>query len=83
MKGVIFAGGQRVPDSERFSILTVEEDLVQQIDEKPKKPSKRGELEIADLNQLYAHDKQLRWSMLECFWRDAGTFTILFEINQY
>lgn len=47
------------------------------------KPSARGELEIADLNDAYAKDRELRWTMLDGFWRDAGTISTLFEVNQY
>lgn len=47
------------------------------------KPSARGELEITDVNNLYLADGQLRWARLEGFWRDAGTFETLFEVNAY
>lgn len=47
------------------------------------KPSKRGELEITDVNNIYLKDGQLSWAMLEGYWRDAGTFDTLFEANVY
>jgi glucose-1-phosphate thymidylyltransferase len=47
------------------------------------KPSKRGELEVTDLNNLYLMDKMLRWSELKGFWSDAGTFQSLFEVGRY
>ncbi len=47
------------------------------------KPSKRGELEVTDLNNSYLKDKQLRWAKLKGFWRDAGTFETLFEVSEY
>lgn len=47
------------------------------------KPSKRGELEITDVNNLYRADGKLRWAELKGFWRDAGQFETLFEANQY
>lgn len=46
-------------------------------------PSARGELEVADLNNLYIKEDKMRWAMLEGFWRDAGTFQTLCEVNEY
>lgn len=46
-------------------------------------PSRRGELEITDVNNLYIKEKKLFWSELSGFWRDAGTFQTLFEANVY
>lgn len=46
-------------------------------------PSKRRELEITDLNNLYLKEKKLFWSELKGFWSDAGTFESLFEVNKY
>ncbi|MBI4057781.1 NTP transferase domain-containing protein [Candidatus Microgenomates bacterium] len=46
-------------------------------------PSARGELEITDVNNLYIKDDRLSWTLLEGFWRDAGTFQTLFEANRY
>lgn len=37
-------------------------------------PSDRGELEVSDLNSLYAEEGKLFWSELDGFWSDAGTF---------
>ncbi len=47
------------------------------------KPSKRGELEITDVNNLYSSEGKLNWAELHGFWRDAGTFKTLFEANSY
>jgi len=47
------------------------------------KPSKRGELEITDVNNLYLKDGKMDYSMLNGFWRDAGTFETLSEVNAY
>ncbi|MCX7928197.1 MAG: sugar phosphate nucleotidyltransferase [Patescibacteria group bacterium] len=47
------------------------------------KPSKRGELEITDVNRLYLKENKLSWSELKGYWRDAGTFDSLFEVNSY
>ena len=47
------------------------------------KPSKRGELEITDVNNSYIKDGKLRWSRLKGYWRDAGTYHTLFEANKY
>ena len=47
------------------------------------KPSDRGEMEITDVNNLYLKEKKLRWTKLKGFWKDAGTFKTLFEVNTY
>lgn len=47
------------------------------------KPSARGELEISDVNDRYAKAGKLRWTKLEGFWRDAGTFETLLEANNF
>lgn len=47
------------------------------------KPSKRGELEVTDLNNSYLNDSKLKWAELKGFWKDAGTFQTLFEVNRY
>jgi len=47
------------------------------------KPSARGELEVSDLNSLYAQKGQLLWAELAGFWSDAGTFNTLFEASKY
>jgi len=46
-------------------------------------PSSRGELEITDVNNLYLKENNLNWAVLPGFWRDAGTFATLFEVNDY
>lgn len=45
------------------------------------KPSGRGELEITDVNNFYLEDGLLRWTGLEGFWSDAGTFESLYRSN--
>ncbi|MCF7846156.1 MAG: NTP transferase domain-containing protein [Candidatus Peribacteraceae bacterium] len=40
-------------------------------------PSKRGELEITDVNNFYIHRKSLNFSKIKGFWSDAGTFESL------
>jgi len=47
------------------------------------KPSGRGELEITDVNNAYLAEGRLQWTMLEGYWRDAGTPDTLFEANEY
>ncbi len=41
------------------------------------KPSRRGELEITDVNNWYLEQGQLEYDMLSGFWSDAGTFESL------
>jgi glucose-1-phosphate thymidylyltransferase len=40
-------------------------------------PSKRGELEITDVNMLYVKEGTLTFSYLDGWWTDAGTFESL------
>lgn len=49
------------------------------------KPSKRGELEITDLNNLYAQEERLQLLMLDSstFWQDAGTPEGLLKAGNY
>jgi len=47
------------------------------------KPSKRDQLEITDVNNLYLKEMALHWSLLNGFWRDSGTFEALYEVNNY
>ncbi len=47
------------------------------------RPSRRGELEITDVNNDYLKRGDLNWSILEGYWRDAGTFETLLEANVY
>jgi glucose-1-phosphate thymidylyltransferase len=46
-------------------------------------PSGRGELEITDVNNFYLADGLLRWTELEGFWSDAGTFESLYRSNVF
>lgn len=41
------------------------------------KPSKRGELELTDVNNVYLKKKQLSFSIIRGTWYDAGTFDSL------
>ena len=49
------------------------------------KPSKRGELEITDLNQSYLKDKKLKVKILNrgFTWMDTGTFDSLLEASNF
>jgi glucose-1-phosphate thymidylyltransferase len=47
------------------------------------KPSRRGELEITDVNNCYLSEGRLRWVELSGFWSDAGTFESLYRTNSY
>jgi glucose-1-phosphate thymidylyltransferase len=46
------------------------------------KPSRRGELEITDVNQHYVSQGQLHFELLNGWWTDAGTFESLARANQ-
>lgn len=45
------------------------------------RPSKRGELEITDVNNRYLEKGGLEFDFLEGFWTDAGTFDSLLRAN--
>ena len=45
------------------------------------KPSKRGELEITDVNNRYLKQNRLTFSILRGYWGDAGTFESLFDAS--
>ena len=47
------------------------------------KPSKRGQLEITDVNNLYLKDGKLGWAPLKGFWSDAGTSESLYRTSVY
>lgn len=47
------------------------------------KPSRRGELEITDVNNAYLRKGQLEFDILRGYWTDAGTFESLLRANQY
>ncbi len=47
------------------------------------RPSKRGELEITDLNNLYLEQHRLKAVRLNGFWADAGTFESLLEASLF
>lgn len=46
------------------------------------KPSNRGELEIADIDNIYSQRGDLTYDMLDGWWIDAGTFDSLLKANQ-
>jgi glucose-1-phosphate thymidylyltransferase len=50
---------------------------------KKQKPSARGELEITDVQNAYIKKGKMKWELLKGFWKDAGTFETLFEVNKY
>jgi glucose-1-phosphate thymidylyltransferase len=45
------------------------------------KPSHRGELEITDVNNAYIRMNEMRYSVLDGFWSDAGTFESLIRAS--
>ena len=47
------------------------------------KPSKRGQLEITDVNNMYINNGQLTWLELDGYWLDCGTFDTLFTAGDY
>ncbi|MFC1622333.1 sugar phosphate nucleotidyltransferase, partial [Patescibacteria group bacterium] len=47
------------------------------------KPSKRGELEITDLNNKYIDQGEMEWAKLKGFWTDAGKFETLYKANKF
>lgn len=46
-------------------------------------PSTRGEIEIPDLINMYREEKQLKVSVIDGIWEDAGTFDSLLRANLY
>jgi glucose-1-phosphate thymidylyltransferase len=45
------------------------------------KPSRRGELEITDVNNFYIRQGTMAYDILKGFWTDAGTFESLFRAS--
>ena len=45
------------------------------------KPSRRGELEITDLNNLYLKEESLKVHIYDGYWLDTGTFDSLLEAS--
>ncbi len=45
------------------------------------KPSKRGELEITDVNNMYLKKGQLSYNVVDGNWTDCGTFESLYRAN--
>lgn len=46
------------------------------------RPSRRGELEITDVNNAYVRGGHMQLDMLQGWWSDAGTFQSLAHVNQ-
>lgn len=46
------------------------------------KPSKRGELEITDINNIYIRQNKVSYHVMQEEWTDAGTFDSLFRANE-
>ncbi|WP_227938062.1 sugar phosphate nucleotidyltransferase [Alkalihalobacillus deserti] len=44
-------------------------------------PSKRGELEITDVNNFYVNEEKMGYDILDNWWIDAGTHDSLFKAN--
>lgn len=61
--------GMYLYDKQVFSII------------KTLKPSKRGELEITDVNNFYLKQGRLQYDILTTDWTDAGTFNSLLRAN--
>lgn len=49
---------------------------------RPLKPSKRGELEITDVNNEYIKLGEMTFDVLDGWWTDCGTFESLFRANK-
>ncbi|MFA5164033.1 MAG: sugar phosphate nucleotidyltransferase [Candidatus Omnitrophota bacterium] len=49
---------------------------------RPLKPSKRGELEITDVNNEYIRLGEMTFDVLDGWWTDCGTFESLFRANK-
>ena len=47
------------------------------------KPSLRGELEITDVNNKYIKSEKMKFSVLNGFWSDAGTFESLTRASNF
>ncbi len=46
-------------------------------------PSKRGQLEITDVQNFYIKEGTMKWYELKGYWHDVGTFESLLEANIY
>ena len=45
--------------------------------------SKRGQLEIVDVQDYYIKEGTMKWYELKGYWHDVGTFDSLLEANKY
>ncbi|MBC8501465.1 MAG: NTP transferase domain-containing protein [Nanoarchaeota archaeon] len=71
LKSNLAVTGLYVYDSEVFDII------------KTLKPSRRGELEITDVNNAYIEKGKMDARILRGFWSDAGTFESLFKSAEF
>ena len=99
---------KKVPDPERFGVVTFKKRIVLEVAEKPRKPksdyivvgvymydaqvfdiirtlkpSRRGELEITDVNNAYIRKKQMTCDFLPGWWSDCGTFDSLLRASTF
>ena len=56
-------------------------DVFQKI--KKLKPSKRGELELTDVHNMYIKEGRLSFALVKGYWSDAGTFESLSETSNW
>ncbi len=47
------------------------------------KPSRRGELELTDVHNMYIKEGRLRYATVRGFWSDAGTFESLLQTTNW
>jgi len=47
------------------------------------KPSKRGEYEVTDLNNIYIKKKEMTYEIIDGYWNDAGTFSALLDASNW
>lgn len=80
LDGLIVKGIEEKPESPRsqFAVVGIYMydrnvyDIIRTLE-----PSRRGELEITDVNNAYIQREELTWEELEGWWTDAGTFESL------
>lgn len=46
-------------------------------------PSQRGELEISDINSMYAKSHLTYWCQFDSFWSDMGTIESMIDVQNY
>ncbi len=47
------------------------------------KPSKRGEYEVTDLNNVYIKKGEMTYEVIDGYWNDAGTFKALLDASNW